>query len=240
MSEKSVPCNDYSAWLIEIAEIDGPTYFQFKLDDDWTKDHNKALHFSRKEDAESVIDFYGWTRAKAVDHLWPQLTKPPENVSCDPVSNGGESMKAALEAFECNGIGPKNCHEDLVITCKKILGHEHYETIRSALLKQENNDFYNQVMSVLDAGSDHYKLGYEDGVRDAQFRTIIKNEQGQVIGGHTERGREPVPYIPTGTQDYCELVKALKFPVMLRKMWSGGEVQKWIDEQIAKYKGVKP
>lgn len=26
----------------------------------------------------------------------------------------------------------------------------------------------------------------------------------------------------------------LQFPTMLRKMWSGGEVQQWIDEQLAR------
>jgi hypothetical protein len=63
---------DYSAWLIEIAEASGNRYFQMSDDDDWTPDHNKALHLSRKQDAESIIAYYGWTRAKASEHLWPE------------------------------------------------------------------------------------------------------------------------------------------------------------------------
>jgi vacuolar-type H+-ATPase subunit I/STV1 len=31
-----------------------------------------------------------------------------------------------------------------------------------------------------------------------------------------------------------ERMKSLRFPVELRKMWSGSEVQQWLDEQFAK------
>lgn len=64
---------DYSAWLIEMPERFGPLYFHFEHDDDWTKDHDKACHFSRKEDAEKVIEHYGWTRARPVEHMWPDV-----------------------------------------------------------------------------------------------------------------------------------------------------------------------
>ena len=66
--------SDYTAWLIELNERFGPMYFRLHDDDDWTKDHNEALHLSRREDAESVISFYGWTNAKAVEHMWPEQT----------------------------------------------------------------------------------------------------------------------------------------------------------------------
>lgn len=64
--------SEYKAWIIEINEppMIGPLYFQFKFDDDWTTNHNKACQFSRKQDAESVIEHYGWTRANAVEHVW--------------------------------------------------------------------------------------------------------------------------------------------------------------------------
>ena len=61
----------YTAWLIEMKERLGPVYFQMEDDNDWTSDHDKALHFSREQDAEQVIAYYGWTRAKAVEHMWP-------------------------------------------------------------------------------------------------------------------------------------------------------------------------
>ena len=64
--------NDYTAWLIEISdEAAGPKYFQMSDDDDWTRDHNAALHLARKQDAESIINYYGWNRAHAVEHMWP-------------------------------------------------------------------------------------------------------------------------------------------------------------------------
>ena len=33
--------------------------------------------------------------------------------------------------------------------------------------------------------------------------------------------------------------ETLKFPTMLRKMWSGGEVQKWLDDQFALARAAK-
>lgn len=63
---------DYTAWLVEINDaVHGPEYFHLSDDDDWIKDHDKALHFARQVDAERVIEYYGWTRANAVEHLWP-------------------------------------------------------------------------------------------------------------------------------------------------------------------------
>lgn len=72
---------DYFAWLIEINdETGGPKYFSFADDDeegpDWLRDHNAALHFCRKADAEQLIEYFGWTRAKAVEHMWPANPKP--------------------------------------------------------------------------------------------------------------------------------------------------------------------
>lgn len=66
--------SDYSAWLIEIQEGGVPHYFKMSDDgeNDWTADCNDALHLSREQDAWSIIRFYGWTRARASEHLWPE------------------------------------------------------------------------------------------------------------------------------------------------------------------------
>ncbi len=64
---------EYTAWLIEIDWGKGPVYHQFQIDDDWTKNQDAACHFSRKQDAEQVIAYYGWTRAVAVEHMWPKV-----------------------------------------------------------------------------------------------------------------------------------------------------------------------
>lgn len=62
---------DHTAWLVEINNPTGPVYFQFAADDDWTSSHDDAVHFARQRDAERVIEYYGWTEAKAVEHCWP-------------------------------------------------------------------------------------------------------------------------------------------------------------------------
>ena len=67
---------DYTSWLIEMSERLGPVYFQMVDDNDWTKDQDAACHFARKQDAEHFIKYYGWTRARAVEHMWPELSSP--------------------------------------------------------------------------------------------------------------------------------------------------------------------
>lgn len=66
---------DYSAWLIEMQDGGRPVYFHICDGDDWTDDHNAALHLARKDDAEKIIAYYGWTRAKPSEHLWPEAVK---------------------------------------------------------------------------------------------------------------------------------------------------------------------
>lgn len=61
---------DETAWLVEINKGGLPIYFQLKDDDDWTPDHNAALRLARREDAQQVIDYYGWTSAKPIEHMW--------------------------------------------------------------------------------------------------------------------------------------------------------------------------
>jgi len=73
---------DYTAWLVEINWGNDLVYFQLAHDDDWTKDHNKALHFCRRVDAERCIEHYGWTMAKPVEHMWSET----------PVADGGLSQ----------------------------------------------------------------------------------------------------------------------------------------------------
>lgn len=86
---RSTTVSDYTAWLIEINKPSGPVYFQISHDDDWTKDHDQAAHFSRRQDARRAIEYYGWTEAQAVEHCWPapRLTERSLKVS---VSGIGE------------------------------------------------------------------------------------------------------------------------------------------------------
>ena len=62
------------AWLIEMTDAGRPTYW-CRLDDEdgvcgWSKDHDKALRFCRAQDAQAIIDEYGWTEPKPVEHAW--------------------------------------------------------------------------------------------------------------------------------------------------------------------------
>jgi hypothetical protein len=95
----------------------GPLYFHFKHDDDWTKDHNEAVHFSRKQDAESVIEHYGWTRAKAVEHMWQEPTV--REVIAE--SNGHHWIKA-FSMTCCRDCGMVRRHDDLNKPCKGVVG----------------------------------------------------------------------------------------------------------------------
>ena len=69
-----------TGWLIEITDYISPTYWGRVDDEDgilgWTKDHLKACRFARKEDAEMVIEEFGWTNVKAIDHMWCDYGRP--------------------------------------------------------------------------------------------------------------------------------------------------------------------
>lgn len=94
---------DRTAWLIEIhagslteGEASGPQYFQLAHDDDWTKDHDKALQFARKQDAEAYIAHIGWTYATATEHMWPWPTSNagPITIANDYLANNAAESGA--------------------------------------------------------------------------------------------------------------------------------------------------
>jgi hypothetical protein len=109
---------DYTAWLIEISEggsvaEGGPVYFQMSNDDDWTPDHDKALHFARKQDAESIIAYYGWNRTKAIEHCWPE----PRIREVVAESNGHHWIKA-FNLTCCRDCGIVRRADDKNSQCK--------------------------------------------------------------------------------------------------------------------------
>lgn len=85
---------DYTAWLIEVSEPEGPEYFQLVDDDNWSSNHDTALHFARKQDAEKYIADVGWTRARAVEHCWPAVAKAEAEVGVR------ETLECARQAIE--------------------------------------------------------------------------------------------------------------------------------------------
>lgn len=54
----------------------------------------------------------------------------------------------------------------------------------------------------------------------------LKQTPAQSLQLLTEQEREKIAH---------DAVSALKFPTMLRKMWSGGEIQQWLDEAAQQY-----
>lgn len=82
--DAEMPDSYAEAWIVELKSpppMQGPTYWG--LDDDeaegigWTHDHLRAQRFSRKEDAEMMIEYFGWTEAHAVEHAWGFPPKAP-------------------------------------------------------------------------------------------------------------------------------------------------------------------
>lgn len=68
----AVGVKDETAWLIELRGS-RPTWWSLHPEEEpgWVPDANKALRFSRKEDAEAYINDTGWTDAFATEHMWP-------------------------------------------------------------------------------------------------------------------------------------------------------------------------
>ena len=68
------------AWLIEMQDGGFPTYW-CRLDDEdgvcgWSKDHDKAVRFCRRNDAQAIIDDMGWTEPRPVEHAWGGAARP--------------------------------------------------------------------------------------------------------------------------------------------------------------------
>ena len=64
-------------WLIEMKPSVSmvPAWFcgSDDPDDYYSTDVSKAVRFSRKQDAETVISMLGWSEAFASEHMWPEL-----------------------------------------------------------------------------------------------------------------------------------------------------------------------
>ena len=91
-----------------------------------------------------------------------------------------------------------------------------------------------------------YKCLYEITGRIEDVSTFLvplqdlpKQEQGEpvleVVNGQVNRSWDAIPSGYTGLLYAApQQRKRILFPTMLRKMWSGGEVQAWIDEHVNK------
>lgn len=108
------PVADETGWLIELkpSVVQTPAWFQFSCDDDWTTDAFKAVRFARKEDAEQVIAYYGWTEAFASEHMWhsPREHDWHERFDLTCCRNCGIVKRADGKNKPCKGsvkVGPR-------------------------------------------------------------------------------------------------------------------------------------
>lgn len=73
--------------------------------------------------------------------------------------------------------------------------------------------------------SDYFKIDYnQDGcpIVTMDDKDLSRKETLRLLNSKTQKIE----------QLEKQLASVSKFPVMMRKMWSGGEVQEWIDKQL--------
>ena len=86
-----------------------------------------------------------------------------------------------------------------------------------------------QTLALLEADAVEYR---------AQIATITKERdeaRAEIAESKQENG-----YVIGWNSGWDEAFQRLKFPTMLRKMWGGGEVQRWLDERRAEQTGPTP
>jgi hypothetical protein len=96
-----------TGWLIEFSQrVSARPCWYGKTDDGLGQatDPNKALRFARKEDAEMVIEDFGWTEARATEHMWcdPLLqAERSEGGSPTPIDDGAVEMPSMIKCHVC-------------------------------------------------------------------------------------------------------------------------------------------
>lgn len=91
-----------------------------------------------------------------------------------------------------------------------------------AAIKAQNADLGQAARDVLGSELDRIEaecLALVSGALRQQARLIAELEAGGVLSADSLRQRQ------------AAIVRGLSFPLALRKMWSGGEVQDWLWEQ---------
>jgi hypothetical protein len=89
--------------------------------------------------------------------------------------------------------------------------------------------------------ADGYAVPFDVNLDNALADTIERltqerdNARAEIADSKLENG-----YFIGWNSGWDEAFQRLKFPIMLRKMWSGGEVQRWLDERRAEQKGPIP
>lgn len=72
-------------------------------------------------------------------------------------------------------------------------------------------------------------------MREAASTITTLQERVKVLEGEFDEITTDLPYVMGWNHGFNHALREtlnMSFPTMLRKMWSGGEVQKWLDERI--------
>ena len=148
-----------------------------------------------------------------------------------------EALKMAIEAMDCydyTGYRSENelytkaiqaCKEALEQPSVAQLNDEYLRDTHVAGLEQPAQDYGDWFPIGLDAETgncnhDRYAEGWNDCLNEC-WEAYDRYKNCPI----EQPAQEPV---------------ALKFPTMLRKMWSGGEVQEWLDKQQSLYTHPAP
>ncbi len=74
---------DELGWLIERTDSNVPVYYGISCPGvttewAWVVDHNKAIRFARRIDAQRTIGMYGFKNCIATEHMWmePPICEP--------------------------------------------------------------------------------------------------------------------------------------------------------------------
>lgn len=107
--------------------------------------------------------------------------------------------------------------------------------------------FMNQYQTKIKELEDKVNFYHESAISAYDSRDRVKNELDEVksvlcsILSSVDMDINKISFCNTSEiidniekHHRKKILSELKFPVFLRKMWSGGEVQKWIDNMIKK------
>lgn len=86
------------------------------------------------------------------------------------------------------------------------------------------------------------KLTTAERERDEAMAALReKEERVKALEAEVARVKTDRQFIIGFNDGWDEAIKQnLRFPAMLRKMWSGQEVQRWIDDEMARARSVQP
>lgn len=107
----------------------------------------------------------------------------------------------------------------------KVLENENLE------LEEENQRFESENSEL---SNENNKLQTEN--EDFKNENIQLDIENQNLKSEEDNLNTELSHIYNNKEKFENFINSLRFPTMLRKQWSGREVQEWLDEKIKDYK----